>query len=204
MLLQPENFFWGFQSPFISSKASLPCILEPCGQKCPIFFSNSDSHCFQRPCVSWLCITGAPAFSLATPGTAGAPNWDELHKLMMKAPCSQGNSAPSLGKQSRSQRAKLGRDPARNGEKSSNSLAIHLMETYPANRTFRNENSLYLLLFRAMSTANFSRLQGDRSTQTVPPSAPGMGQGHCSYHPHPTDRQLHTLGLLTARHTSLF
>lgn len=74
----------------------------------------------------------------------------------------------ALGKQSCLQRAKPGRDPARNGEKSNNSLAIHLMETYPTNRTFRNENSLYLLL----STAYFSRLQGDRSTRTVPPSAP--------------------------------
>lgn len=95
------------------------------------------------PCVSWICIMGASAFPSATPGTAGAPNWDELHKLRMKAPCSQGNSAPNLGKQSRLQRAKLGRDPARNGEKSSNSLAIHLVETYPANRTFRNENSVF-------------------------------------------------------------
>lgn len=90
----------------------------------------------------------------------------------MKALCSQGNSAPSLGKQSRLQKAKLGRDPARNGEKGNNSIVIHLMETYPTNRTFRNENSLYLLLSRAMSTENFSRLQGDRRTQTVPPSAP--------------------------------
>lgn len=121
------------------------------------------------PCVSWLCITGAPALSLATPGTAGAPNWDELHKFMMKALCSQGNSAPSLGKQSRLQKAKLGRDPARNGEKGNNSIVIHLMETYPTNRTFRNENSLYLLLSRAMSTANFSRLQGDRARkQSLP------------------------------------
>lgn len=122
------------------------------------------------PCISWLCITGAAAFPSATPGTARAPNWDELHKLMMKAPCSQGNSAPSLGKQSRLQKAKLGRDPARNGEKSNNSIVIHLMETYPTNRTRRNENCL-LLLSRAMSTANFSRLQGNRSTQIVPPSA---------------------------------
>lgn len=78
----------------------------------------------------------------------------------------------ALGKQSRLQRAKLGRDPGRNGEKSNNSLAIHLMETYPTNRTFRNENSLNLLLSRAMPTASSSRLQGDRSTQTVPPPAP--------------------------------
>lgn len=91
---------------------------------------------------------------------------------MMKAPCSQGNTAASLGKQSCLQRAKLGRDPAKNGEKSSNSLAIHLIETYPTNRTFRNETSLHLLLSGAMSIANFSRLQGDRSTQNVPPSAP--------------------------------
>lgn len=49
----------------------------------------------------------------------------------------------ALGKQSRLQRAKLGRDPGRNGEKSNNSLAIHLMETYPTNRTFRNENSIF-------------------------------------------------------------
>lgn len=149
--MQAEKVFRGFQSPFISSKAWLPCILERWGQKRPIFFSNSDSfHSFQMPCVSWLCITGAPAFPAATPGTARAPNWDELHKLRMKAQCSQGNSAPSLGKQSRLQRAKLGRDPARNGEKSNNSLAIHLMETYPTNSTFRNENSLYLFLSRAM------------------------------------------------------
>lgn len=133
------------------------------------FLSHSGSlHSFHTPCVSWLCITGAPALPSATPGTAGAPNWDELHKLRMKAQHSQGNSDPSLGKQSRLQRANLGRDPARNREKSNNSLVIHLMETYPTNRTFRNENSLYLFLSRAMSAANSTRLQGDKSSQSLP------------------------------------
>lgn len=167
------------------------------------------------PCVSWLCITGAPAFPSATPGTARAPDWDELHKLMMKALCSQGNSAPSLGKQSRLQKAKLGRDPARNREKSNNSMVIHLMETYPTNRTFRNENSLYLLLSRAMSTANFSRLQGDRSTQTVLPSAPyrttagnpALGRDRDTVHTIliPQTESFTPWGCsLSVRHTSLF
>lgn len=34
-------------------------------------------------------------------------------------------------------------------------------KTYPTNRTFRNENSLYLFFSRAMSIASFSTLQGD-------------------------------------------
>lgn len=114
-----------------------------------------------------LLLSLQPPLELLEPQT----NWDELHKLRRKAQCSQGNSAPSLGKQSRLQRAKLGRDPGRNGEKSNNSLAIHLMETYPTNRTLRNE-TLYFFLSRAMSTANFSRLHRERRRQTVPASAP--------------------------------
>lgn len=128
--------------------------------KCPVYLSYPDFA------SQVLLPSLRPPLELLESQT----NWDELHKLRMKAQCSQGNSAPSSGKQSRLQRAKLGRDPARNGEKSNNSLAIHLMETYPTNRTFRNENSLFLS--RAMSTANFSKLQGNRSTQTVPASAP--------------------------------